>query len=158
MPGIAGDGSQGAGLPSWAPTRDNVADYVPHRTLKRAETSTVESGDVYRLTFDEDTRPNGDTVDRLIGDGLTYVTGRVSPVPTGLQATASLIATLYAASAVERSWPHDEQSLQRANDMEKRMDNLLAGIIAANDAAGATVEVIAAYNFPAPVPWGDSLL
>ena len=152
-------------VPEWVPTRDNVADYVPHRTLARQPNNTTEGEDVYRLTFDVDTRPNGATVDRLIGDGIAYVTGRVAPLHVSSQATAAVIATLYAAAAVERGWPHDDQSLQRANDMEKRMTDMLAGLIAANDRAnqddGTTPDpskLLPAWSFPAAPLWGDSLL
>jgi len=152
-------------LPEWVPTRDNVADYVPHRTLARQPGTTTEGSDVYRLTFDDDTRPNGATVDRLIGDGVTYVTGRLTPLHVSSQATAAVIATLYAAAAVERGWPHDDQSLQRANDMEKRMSDMLAGLVVANDRAnqddGTTPDpskLLPIYAFPAAVAWGDSYL
>lgn len=151
--------------PEWWPTRDKVADYVPHRTLARQESNTTEGEDVYQLTFDADTRPNGATVDRLIGDGIAYVAGRVTPLHESSQATAAVVATLYAAAAVERGWPHDDQSLQRANDMEKRMTDMLAGLIAANDRAnqddGTTpdpAKLLPVYSFPRAVAWGDAYL
>ncbi len=163
MPIPSGPGSPE--LPEWAPGRENVADYVPHRTLAKREQATTEGEDVYYLTFDTDTRPTGWAVDRLIGDGLAYVTGQASPLHTSLQATAAVVVTLYAAAAVERSWPNDDQSLQRANDMEKRMSDMLAGLVAANDRAnggdgqpGDTDQRVPLYSFPAAVPWGDAYL
>lgn len=149
--------------PEWAPTRENVADYVPHRTLAQREHTTTAGEDVYYLTFDTDTRPTGWAVDRLIGDGIAYIIGQVAPLHESLQATAAVVATLYAAAAVERSWPNDDQSLQRANDLEKRMTDMLAGLIAANDRANggdgqAGPELLPLYSFPTPVPWGDDYL
>ncbi|MET8278274.1 hypothetical protein [Micromonospora sp. NPDC005174] len=163
MPGVGGLPSREA--PEWAPLRENVADYVPHRTLARRESTTTAGEDVYYLTFDSDTRPTGWAVDRLIGDGIAYITGQVSPLHVSLQATAAVIATLYAAAAVERSWPNDDQSLQRANDMEKRMADMLVALVSANDRAnggdgepGDADKLMLAYSFPAPVAWGDSYL
>ncbi|MEU3452175.1 hypothetical protein ABZ671_00830 [Micromonospora sp. NPDC006766] len=155
MPIPAGLGN--AELPDWAPVRENVADYVPHRTLKKTTATTTAGQDVYGLTFDGTTRPTGSAVDRLIRDGITYVTGRLPALPAGQEATAGLIATLYAASAVERSWPHDDQSLQRATDMEKRMESLMAGLV---EAAGPSRgdNLLPAWSFPTPAPWGDDLL
>ncbi len=152
-------------VPEWAPTAENVADYVPHRTLARQQSTTTEGEDVYYLTFDSNTRPTGWAVARLIGDGVAYVAGLVVPLHPSLQATASVVATLYAAAAVERSWPNDDQSLQRANDMEKRMSDMLAGLIAANDRAnggdgqpGDTDKLLPLFAFPAAPAWGDSYL
>ena len=160
MPIPAGLGSPE--LPDWAPTREHVADYVPHRTLKQTAAATTGSQDVYYLTFDADTRPTGWAVDRLIGDGVAWVTSRVTPLHTSSHDTARVVATLYAAAAVERGWPHDDQSLTRANDMERRMDSLLAGLIASNDEAngggGDSSNLMPIFSFPAPVPWGDSYL
>lgn len=154
-------GGGDAGWPDWAPTGVNVADYVPHRTLKQTTSSTTGDEDVYYLTFDDDTRPTGETVDRLITDGIALVTSRVTPLHASSYDTARLIATLYAAAAVERSWPHDDQSLQRANDMERRMDAMLAGLVVSNDDAndgGPPDELLPVYSFPTPVAWGDSYL
>lgn len=163
VPIAAGAGSPE--LPDWAPLRENVADYVPHRTLKRAEASTTSGEDVYYLTFDTDTRPTGWAVDRLIGDGVSYVTGHVTPLHPSVQPMAAVVVTLYAAAAVERGWPHDDQSLQRATDIERRMSDMLTALRAANDKAnqgdGTTPDpsnLLPVYSFPTPVPWGDDLL
>ncbi|WP_431728583.1 hypothetical protein [Verrucosispora sp. TAA-831] len=146
--------------PYWTPARHRVADYVPHRTLVRKPSATTDSADQYAMTFGPATRPNGDTVDRLIADGVSYVLSRVPDVDLSLQGMAALVATLYAAVAVERSWPHDDQSLQRATDMERRMDTLLAELVAASDKLGGTQEqpLMPIGCFPPPVPWGDSYL
>lgn len=147
-----------AGGPTWAPGRSRVANYVPHRTLVRSTGSVIASQDGYEFTFTSDTRPSGVQVDRLIADGVDWVTAMVNPLNTKSQAACALLAALWAAVAVERSWPDDEQSLQRANDMEKRLDTMLAGVIKANTDAnaadGSTYPPVTAvspvWSFPPP--------
>ena len=154
-----------AGGPTWLPGRSRVANYVPQRTLARAPDSITESGDSYQFTFDSTTRPTGVQVDRLIADGGAWVASRVSPLAAALYDAASVCVALYAAAAVERGWPHDDNSLQRANDLEKRLDKMLADLIKANsDANGGTDpanpadHLLPVYAFPDPVPWGDDYL
>ncbi len=163
MPIIGGLGSPD--VPEWAPLNEQVADYVPHRTLTLRVTSTTEGEDVYRYVFDQDTRPTGIQVDRLIGDGVSWVQSQVAPMNPASFSAARVIATLYAASAVARSWPNDDQSLQRANDMEKRMDALMAGLVVSNDAAWADEDqdpltpntpLMPMWSFPPPDPRYDS--
>jgi hypothetical protein len=124
-----------AGGPTWAPGRSRVANYIPHRTLVRSATSTIASEDGYEYTFTSETRPTGVQVDRLIADGIAWVSALITPMHPTSEAAAGLLAALYSAIAVERSWPDDDQALQRANDMEKRLDNLLASLTAANRTA-----------------------
>lgn len=154
-----------AGGPTWLPGRSRVANYVPQRTLARTPDSITETGDVYELTFDSTTRPTGVQVDRLIADGGAWVASRVTPLAAALNDAASVCTALYAAAAVERGWPHDDNSLQRANDLEKRLDKMLADLIKANsdanggtDPANPSDHLLPIYSFPAPVSWGDSYL
>ncbi len=145
-----------AGGPTWAPGRSRVANYVPHRTLARSPSSIIDSQDSYALTFDGTTRPTGLMVDRLIADGVAWVSSRVYPLNTRVESAAAVVAALYAAAAVERSWPNDDQSLQRANDMEKRLDRLMADLITANqnatdqdnDTGDYAVDVAPMWSFP----------
>lgn len=147
-----------AGGPTWAPGRSRVANYVPHRTLARSVASIISSQDTYALTFDGTTRPTGLMVDRLINDGVAWVTSRVYPMNVRVEQAAAVVAALYAAAAIERGWPNDEQSLQRANDMEKRLDALMADLVKANGDAntadgGSSYPVAAAmptWSFPPP--------
>lgn len=124
-----------AGGPTWLPGRSRVANYVPHRTLVRSMTSTGESEDQYAWTWDSTTTPTGIQVDRLIADGADWVTALVTPLNTASEPLASLLAALWAAVAVERGWPHDDQSLQRANDMERRIAGMLTALIKSNSEA-----------------------
>ncbi|MFY1686494.1 hypothetical protein [Plantactinospora sp. WMMB782] len=152
-----------AGGPTWWPGRSRVANYVPQRTLVRSPASYTESGDTYELTFDSTTRPTGVAVDRLIADGAAWVSTRLTrPLHDSLHDAASVCVALYAAAAVERGWPHDDNSLQRATDLERRLDQMLADLVGANDDASGDEDpdvpqthLSPVYSFPAPVPWGD---
>jgi hypothetical protein len=142
-----------AGGPTWAPGRSKVATYVPHRTLARSTSSIIDSQDEYVLTFDQTTRPTGLQTDALIVDAVAWVAARVSPLQTTMHDLARAVAALLTAAWIERSWPNDDQSLQRANDMEKRLDRLMADLIDANNSAGGTgdygIDVAAVWAFPA---------
>jgi hypothetical protein len=150
-----------AGGPTWTPGRSRVANYVPHRTLAKLLTSTIESQDAYAFTFDSTTLPTGVMCDRLIADGVDWVTALVTPLNARSEPLAALVAALWAAVAVERSWPNDDQSLQRANDMEKRLDSMLAALIRSNDEANNGTDdgfdiVYPVWSFPAADPRYDS--
>lgn len=148
-----------AGGPTWTPGRTRVAAYVPGRTLERNPATTGEGEDVHDLTFTSNTRPTGLAVDRLIADGLAWVTSRVTPMNTAVQDAAAVVVALYAAAAVERGAPEGDDSLQRANDLEKRLDILLKDLIAANNAANGTddygLEVVPMWSYPPADPRWD---
>lgn len=141
MPIPAGPDPTAPTVPDWAPPVDQVAVYVPHRTLVRAEDSSVESDDSYLLTFGPTTLPTDTQVDQLIADGAAWVAAQVSPMNSVSESAAAVCAALYAAAAVERGWPTDDQSLQRANDIEKRLDTLLAALVKSNDAANGADDI-----------------
>jgi hypothetical protein len=154
-----------AGGPTWLPGRSRVANYVPQRTLARNPASYTEAGDTYAFTFNSTTKPNGAQTDQLISDGAAWVSTRVASLNANLTDAASVIVALYAAAAVERGWPHDDNSLQRANDLEKRLDRMLTDLVRANDDANGEEDPdvpqtnpMPVWAFPTPVPWGDSYL
>ncbi|GGN39502.1 hypothetical protein FHR83_006707 [Actinoplanes campanulatus] len=122
-----------AGGPTWTPGRSRVANYVPHRTLVRSAASTVTSEDEHAYTFDETTTPTGRQVDALIVDSAAWVSARVPNLTATHHALARAAAALLSAAWVERSWPNDDQSLQRANDMERRADLLMADLVSASN-------------------------
>jgi hypothetical protein len=138
MPAPAGGYEDPATLPDWAPTVLNVADYLPHRTLAQDLTTNTQGEDVYELTFDDTTRPTGTIVTRLIADGVSWVTSRVYPLNTLSEPMAGVLVKLWASAWIERSWPADDSSLERARDFEKRIDLMLADLVAANDVANGT--------------------
>lgn len=142
-----------AGGPTWQPGRSRVAAYVPHRTLARSTSTVIDSQDQYALTFDSTTNPSGTVVDALIVDAVAWVAARVTPLHTTMYDLARAVAALLAAAWVERSWPNDDQSLQRANDMEKRADAMLSNLVDANAAAAETgeygIDIAPLWQFPA---------
>lgn len=148
-----------AGGPTWTPGRSRVANYVPGRTL------SVDAN-THELTFTSTTRPTGVMVDRLITDMVARITGTAGTVHTDLQPQAAVITAMWAAAAVERGFPDDQQntqSLQRANDLEKRADLMLTELIAANTSLNGGddsygIEVAPMWSFPAAPAWGDLLL
>lgn len=149
-----------AGGPTWTPGRSRVAAYIPHRTLVRSTASTVSSADSYAWTWDETTTPPGGTVDRLIADGVAWVSARVYPMAATSEATASVCAALYAAAMIERSWPQDDQALARADALERRLDVLLNDLVEANGVASDTgefgLEIVPMWAYPPADPRYDS--
>lgn len=147
-----------AGGPAWLPGRSRVANYVPHRTM------SVEA-ETHELSFSSRTRPTGAMVDRLIADAAARITGRVGDIHDSLGDTASVIAAMLAAAAVERGYPDDQdttQSLTRARDLERVAEQMLTELATANEAAGETpispgANLLPRWAFPPPVPWGDRL-
>lgn len=143
-----------AGGPTWTPGRSRVAAYVPHRSLERSLEATGDSGETYAWTFTSNTTPPAITVDRLIADGVAWVSARVSPLHASLNEAASVAAAVYAAAAVERGTPEGAESLQRANDLERRLDVLLRDLIDANNAAnesgdfGVDIAPAPQWSFP----------
>ena len=83
-----------------------------------------------------------------------------------VRAPRGITVALFAAAMVERSFPEDDRSLQRANDLETRLDRMLTDLIAANadandqdnDEGAYGLDVVPLYSFPAAVAWGDSYL
>jgi hypothetical protein len=150
-----------AGGPTWAPGRSRVAAYVPHRTLVRSLSTTLTSADSYAWTFDSTTTPPGTTVDRLIADGVAWVTALITPMNAKSEPLGALLAALFAAIAVERNWQHDDTSLQRANDMEKQLNTMLGALKVSNHEANNGTDdgfdlVYPQWSFPAADPRYDS--
>jgi hypothetical protein len=141
-----------AGGPTWWPGRSRVANYVTHRTLARNPSAIVNSQEAHALTFDSTTIPTGIQVDRLIADGAAWVSMRVSPMAEAVQDVAGVVVALYVAAAVERQFPSDERSLERANDIERTMRTVLGELVEANNAANGTddygIDTVALWSFP----------
>lgn len=141
-----------AGGPTWLPGRSEVAAYIPHRTLVRSLSSTVESADGYAWTWDSTTTPPGTTVDKLISDGAAWVSTRLAVVNSTSEALANTCVAIYTAAMIERSWPQDDQSLQRANDLERRLDVLMKDLIEANNVSNGTgdygIDISPQWSFP----------
>jgi hypothetical protein len=150
-----------AGGPTWTPGRSRVANYLPHRTLVRDLSTTTGSQDVLLMSWDSTTTPTGVQVDRLIADGVAYIGSRLAPVHSTSEAAAGVLVCLYTAAMIERSWPADDQSLQRANDLEKRLDVMLKDLVKANTDANTEDDVTYPtvvqpyWSFPAADPRYD---
>jgi hypothetical protein len=150
-----------AGGPAWVPGRSRVANYIPGRTL-------ATDADTHQLTFDSRTVPSGIMVDRLVADAVTWVTSATGTVSSGLYDLAGTVAAIWAAAAVERGYPEEEQvdaALRRANDLLSLATSMRADLVRANDASSGTPnptdpasQVRPVWSFPPPVPWGDSYL
>lgn len=151
-----------AGGPTWLPGRSKVANYVPHRTLVRSLASTTGSQDGYAFTFDSTTTPPALSVDALIVDAAAWIGGRVPNLTSAHHELARAACALLVGAWIERSWPNDDQSLQRANDMEKRVDVLLGDLVSASNASAGTddfgLEIVApVWSFPSADPrWDDA--
>lgn len=143
-----------AGWPPWSPGRSRVANYVPHRTL--AVDSTT-----HELTFTSTTRPTGVMVDRLIADGVAWVVARTGALADALHDQGAVAAALWAAAAVERGYPdEDDDALRRADQLQKLAESARADLIAANAAAGeppvdAGSALLPRFAYPDPPRWGD---
>jgi hypothetical protein len=105
-------------VPSWSPSLEDVAKYVPHRTLVRSPSSITDGEDDYLLTFDSTTRPTAVMVAKLIADGVAWVTSQVAPMHASSFAASATVAALFGAAHVERGWPNDDSSLERARDFD----------------------------------------
>lgn len=149
-----------AGGPTWTPGRSRVANYVPGRTLVRAN-----GGNSAALTFDSTTNPPGVVVDRLIADAVAWVTAATGPVHASLYEAAATCAAIYAASSVELGYPDRETQVKQtgrsvAEDLYQRAKSLRDDLVVANRATGETpveadATLLPRWSFPTPVTWGD---
>lgn len=122
-------------LPTWAPSLEQVGDYVTSRTI---DTNTP-GGDTPTGTFSNDTYPTGDQVDRLIASACRWVASATGEVVTALGDNATDVAAMRAAGLVELSYP------LRNNDVDEVAGVLLdqasaarTDLVALNRAQGGT--------------------
>lgn len=139
--------------PSWRPTGEDVADFVPWRTLTRAEDSVVESDDTYQGAFSSTTTPQGVAVDRLITRAVARVLARVGgTLDATLEQAAATVVCLLVASWIERSWPEDQDAQTRADALLKQAELELDELVEANGVATGTSEygldLAPVYSFP----------
>lgn len=119
-----------AGGPLWTPTREQVADYVPGRTLSRDLTGA-------RRTFDTVTDPTGEQVDRLIGDAVAWVQVRVGADPgvaADLCQFAASVAAVYTAAMVERGYPTRTDDVSTAQALWAQATAMRDDLARANEA------------------------
>jgi hypothetical protein len=151
-----------AGGPTWTPGLSRVAAYIPHRTIRRSLSSTTQSQDGYAWTWDDTTTPPASTVFMLISDAVAWVSARASPLHASLFDLARAVAAIHTAAAIERSWPQADDELQRALDLEKRLERMLADLIEANNSANGSddygIDITPIWSFPSSDPRWDSPL
>ncbi|MGI5247776.1 hypothetical protein [Dactylosporangium sp. CA-139066] len=152
-----------AGGPEWTPTRARVASYVPSRPLVPA----ADGSNRDTHTFDSSTRPTGGQVDQLIADAVNWLTDETGELDPSLHESATACAAIRAAGFVELGYPErDDPTKSTANATSDRLlrqaDQMLARLAARNEAITgvdpAVHAIVPVYSFPAPPPWGDSLL
>jgi hypothetical protein len=140
--------------PSWAPTVDKVANYVPGRTL--AVPPGAPTG-----TFTTGTTPTAVQVTALIADGCEWVTVVTGGVDSTLEGMAAATAAVYAACQVERGFPDRNADVNTAEQLWQQAQSMRADLDAANkaltgtDATDPSGAVSFVYGFPAAPSWAD---
>lgn len=152
------------GGPSWTPTRQRVASYVPSRPL----VPVADGRNVDLMTFDETTRPTGGQVDQLIVDAVNWVTDETGALDSSLFESATACAAIRAAAFVELGYPERNDPMKStanttSDRLFKQAEQMLARLAARNEAITGTDPAIPApllplYSFPDPPAWGDQLI
>jgi hypothetical protein len=144
-----------AGGPSWTPTRERVAAYIPERTV---EINRLSDGQPV-LTFTSDTRPSGLQVDRQIEDAVGWVTTTCGDLHESLFETARGLAALRAAGMAEISWPVRDGDINAGQALLTQADNGLKALKERNEALTGVdpdnPHLMPVYSFPCPEPYGD---
>lgn len=143
-------------LPDWTPPREDVADYVPGRTLANA-TVGVSTFARPRKTFDDTTDPDGDQVDRLIVGAVNWVTVKTGPtIAASLAQNARDTAAVYTAALIERGYPRNAGDLDTANALYAQAVDMRADLVKANEAltgqdpVDPAASVMPVWYFPPP--------
>lgn len=118
-------------LPSWAPTLERVAAYVPRRTIVGATTGYGTA----QLAFSADTYPSAAVVSELILAACNWVLTAAGPIVTAMEAPAADLAALRAAGWVALTYPDNREDLDDARLLLDQADRMLKTLSAANIAA-----------------------
>lgn len=143
-----------AGLAPWTPTRAQVADHIPGRTV--SQTTPTE----HLSTFTDDTRPTGEQVDRLITEAVQWVWVKTGDVDEDLYGMASATVAVYAAAMVERGYPDRNADVDTGKQLYDQAVSMRADLDAANKALSGTdvtdpAALVPLYAFPAAPDWAD---
>lgn len=148
---------------SWAPTPEQVADFVPGRTL-------VGAGDGYgqpRQTFDDSTHPTGAQVLRLIERAVSWVKTAAGAIPADkpdLLDAATSAAACWTAGMVELAYPDNSRDTNTAQVLLDQAAGMRRDLVTAiqvqtgTDPDSPASTLLPVYSFPPPVPWGDTYL
>lgn len=148
---------------SWAPTPEQVADFVPGRTLVGA----VDGYGQPRQTFDDSTHPTGAQVVRLIERAVSWVATAAGELPgdkPDLLAAATSAAACWTAGMVELAYPDNSRDLNTAQVLLDQAAGMRRDLVTAIEVQTGTdpdtpaAQVPVLYSFPDPVPWGDAYL
>lgn len=139
----------------WAPTLEEVADYVPTRTIP-----TIGVGEQQPLgTFDTTTTPTGAHAQRIIDRAVSWVLARTGAVAESAQGAAKDVAALRAAGLVELAYPDRDADVNTATALlgqaDAALDDLVAANLSAGGGSGSDAQPLALHSFPAPHPYGD---
>ncbi len=118
-------------LPTWAPTLERVAAYVPRRALVGAVSGYGEA----RPAFSDDTYPTSQQVLLLVGDACQWVQLLAGPIVPALEEAAQTCAAKYAAGYVELGYPDNRDDLSDARLLLEQATALRKDLAAANIAA-----------------------
>lgn len=142
-------------LPDWAPTREQVAAYVPRRTL----VGTTDGYGAAAGTWDTTTYPTGVQVDSLISDACNWVLLATGALDATLEASAAVVAAKYASAYVELGYPDNREDL---SDVKWLLDAATAdrkALAAANialtsqDPSTDTDDVLPVFSFDCPTDY-----
>lgn len=138
-------------LPSWAPTRDQVAAHVPRRTLVGSTTGFGQAVGA----FDTTTTPTGAQVDSIILSACNWVLLVTGVLNSALEATAADTAALRAAGMVSLTWPDLPDEMEDARRLLDEATKMRADLAAANialvgdDPATDSDDALPEFSFPA---------
>ncbi len=131
MPIPAGPGPT---LPTWAPSLERVAAYVPRRTI----VGTITGAGTAQAVFTADTYPTSAMVDQLVLAACNWVLTAAGPIVTDMEAPAADLAALRAAAFVSLGFPDNRDDLDDARLLLDQADRMLKTLAAANIAASET--------------------
>lgn len=140
----------------WVPGRRQVAKYVAERTVPADQSSDVPLND-----FTDLTSPTAPQADEHIAAAVAWVTAGCGTVVPALYGSATEVAAVRAAGMIELSYPVRNADIDTAQALLAQADRWLAALAEANEDAGGGTDhagVLAQWQFPPPVAWGDQLI
>jgi hypothetical protein len=150
VPIPAGDAS----LTPWAPTLDQVASYIPERTLA----TTVPGVEEALNTFTADTTPTDAQANDFISVAIRYVQMKVgATIDPTLYTDAAAAAAMRAAGLIELAYPTRDGDLNVGDRWLKLADDAIADLRTVNsDPTASTPDaLVPVYSFPAAPTYAD---
>lgn len=145
------------GGPTWTPTRQRVAAYVPSRPL----VPTPDGRNLDLGTWTDETRPTGSQADTMIRDAVNWVLDATGTLHETLGQSANACSAVRAAAFIELGYPErDSTGKGVANTTSDRLfkqaDAMLLALVGRNkaltgadgDDPDAAFEVMPVYSFP----------